>query len=376
MNLAKVLVLTLAVAVSAGFYWHLFAGMLAVGAAGIAGLVRCRHDRRALAFLGGGVALAFVLAMPRLLLAFDSLGAARASVLLWGPGQYELGGLRLLNPLSLARSYCAPVLLMGICALFIKDSALWSARARVFCVVGAGAAALILLTPLYHLLAATAGGWMAPRILVLGFFWIGAAVLVLEWLSGERGRGKFLIALALCGLVFWTGAARVARDLRVGEIYFPVSARARLDARALRAELEDEEFISAPRLAYVLAPLSGGRPLAVPPGQASAVHPFEQRVSDLQALLASSSIACWKDYLARYPSLRFMVTPAGAAQTERELWQAAFGSMSPEQVAQTLQEAGLLSPVRGTETFDLWEFNRVSLAGMPGAQACSIEWRG
>jgi len=334
-------VVALAACVAAAFYTHLFGGCLAAGGAVLASAARLvRRAPLHLPALAAAGAGALLLAAPWLLLALPP-DAPLVVEHQRGPGQFDLGGLRALQPLPLYHFLSPALALAAAAALWVRRRlALRAEAATLSWLAPAAVGALLFAPPLYHLLSGLFGGWMVPRLLTITFLWLPAAAALDALTREDRPRGGRALAALLAFALFWAGGARVVRDFREPALYAPFTAEARAEARGLREMLQRQHYLSSAYLAYGLAPFTLGHPLAVPPGHGSQYHPFGERSRDVHATFAASAPACWARLFARYPGQRYLVTPAPGATSERAVWRAEVPDRSPEEVRRSLEEVG------------------------------------
>jgi hypothetical protein len=131
------------------------------------------------------------------------------------------------------------------------------------------------------------------------------------------------------------------------------SREAKAEAYALRGRLRGRVYLSLDMIGYATATPTLGRPLAVPPGQASPFGDFPQRQRRAHRALATNTPECWRALLALYPDLEYLLTPGPDARVERELWTERLGATTPEAVRETLGEMGVLAPVESGRYFVL-----------------------
>jgi hypothetical protein len=338
--------------IALAFYTHLFGGVLAVAAVALVAVVR-RGDpetprlRDHAAIVGCGL----LVALPCLVYSLQTLGLRRSPAHLWRPDQVEVGRLRMLSPASLPDLVpwgVLGLLLVGLLAPAAPDLALARRLARL----GSALTLVLLFTPLYHAGASVLGGWMMARVVFVAFPWIGAAV-GLAWLSAA-GSGRWArrtAAAALAVLAATQAVAREAAEWRDRRYEFSPEAQA--EALSLRDRLHNRAYLSLDMIAYATATPTLGRPLAVPPGQASPFGDFPQRQRRAHRALATNTPECWSALLALYPDLEYLLTPGPDARVERALWTERLGATTPEAVRETLGAMGVLEPVEAGRYFVL-----------------------
>ncbi len=338
--------------IALAFYSHLFGGVLAVAAVGLVAVAR-RHDPRAprLRDLAAVVGLGLLVALPCLAYSLQTLGLRRSPAHLWRPDQIEVGVLRMLSPASLPDHVpwgVVGLLLVGLLAPAAPEVALARRLARL----GAALTVVLLFTPLYHAGATVLGAWMMARVVFLAFPWIGAA-LGLGWLlaAGSAHWPRRIVAAALAVLAATQAVSREAAEWRDRRYVF--SREAKAEAYALRGRLRGRVYLSLDMIGYATATPTLGRPLAVPPGQASPFGDFPQRQRRAHRALATNTPECWRALLALYPDLEYLLTPGPDARVERELWTERLGATTPEAVRETLGEMGVLAPVESGRYFVL-----------------------
>jgi hypothetical protein len=338
--------------IALAFYTHLFGGVLAVAAVGLVALVRrgepgAPRVRDCVAIAGLGL----LAALPCLVYSLQTLGLRRSPAHLWRPDQVEVGGFRMLSPTSLPDLVpwgVLGLLLVGLLAPAAPDAA----RAQRLVRLGSALTLVLLFTPLYHAGASVLGGWMMARVVFLAFPWIGAAVGLAWLLAVGSARGARRIAAAALAVLAATQAvAREAAEWRDRRYEFSPEAQA--EPRALRDRLHNRAYLSLDMIAYATATPTLGRPLAVPPGQASPFGDFPQRQRRAHRALATNTPECWGALLALYPDLEYLLTPGPDARVERELWTERLGATTPEAVRERLGMMGVLAPVEAGRYFAL-----------------------
>jgi hypothetical protein len=338
--------------IALAFYTHLFGGVLAVGAVVLVWIVRRDEpDAPRVARLSATLVLGLVLALPCLLYSLQTLGLRKSPAHLWRPDQLEVWGLRMLSPqtiIALVPWGVLALLLVGLLAPVPEVLV----RARRLVRAGSALALVLLFTPLYQLGASVLGGWMMARVVFLAFPWIGA-VVGLDWLraDGKGARPRRVVAAVLTVVAATQAIAREAAEWEDRRYEFRPEAQA--EARALRDRLHGRAYVSLDMIGYATAALTLGRPLAVPPGQASPFGDFPQRQRRAHRALATNTPECWTALMTLYPDLEYLLTPGPDAQVERELWRERLGATTPEDVRATLQAMGALEPATAGRYFVL-----------------------
>ena len=226
---------------------------------------------------------------------------------------------------------------------------------------GSALALLLLFTPLYQAGAGVLGGWMMARVVFLAFPWIAAAV-GLAWLTPAGASWpRRLVAAALSILAAHHAVAREAGEWADRRFEFRPEAQA--EARALRELLHGRLYLSLDMIGYATATPTLGRPLAVPPGQASPFLDFARRQRRAHRALATNSPECWSALFELYPELAYLLTPGPEARVERALWKDRLGGATPEAVRETLAGMGALHPVRAGTYFVLDELQPAPTSG-------------
>lgn len=365
--------LALAASIAAAFYLHLFGGVLALGGAALAILARVRGREplpaRGLALgLGVGVAVA----LPWLWLARPP-EAALVAEHVSGPGMVEVLGLRAFHPAAL-RHYVSPVLLACAALALLPGvraglSGALRPAGRSLAWIAPLAVAAVLWTPLYHLATALFSGWMPPRSAALALLWIPGTAALAAAAGGSGPRLARPAAALLCIAVFWVGGARVVRDYRGADLYYPFTPAARDEARTLRGLLHGQKYASTAYLAYGLVPFTRGRPVAVPPGHGSHYHPFGEQARLVDRTLATDAPACWARLAAAHPDLRYLVTPAADDTVEGRLWRTEVAERGPAEVRATLEARGAAKRIRTGRHFAVDELRLEAFTG--DASACA-----
>ncbi len=341
------------------FYVHLFGGVLALGAVALVwsaqrGRVGAPPGRDLILGLGLGV----VLSLPCLLYSLATLGLPRGAAHVWRPGQIELAGFRMLSPTSLPDLVPWGVLalaLVGLLAPAVPGFDLARRLARL----GTALAVLLLFTPVYELGASAVGGWMMARIAFLAFPWLAAAAGV-AWLTSAAPPFPPLGRVVAAVLAVLAATQAVARESREwADRRYEFRAEAQAEARALRDYLHDRLYLSLDMIGYATATPTLGRPLAVPPGQASPFGDFARRQRRAHRALATNSPECWSALLELYPDLEYLLTPGPQARVEQELWRERLGGVEPEAIRGVLSGMGALKPVQAGRYFVLDALRRV-----------------
>ncbi len=330
----------LAAWIALAFWVHFFGGLLTL-AAGSAALAVPAQRKPALGALAAGLTFA----SPAILYHLSLAGNPVNPDYLWGPGQYRWSGLRWLNPLQLLREIPPGLLALGAAGLIMSGPRmLLPETVRRYLLLATAAVSIVLLTPLYHLWCEYLGGWLALRLVPMLLLWIPAANLLAWTFSTERLFPK-VAAVLLTASVFWQGAARVVRDGSHGALHYRFTAEAQSEAAALKDVLSGGLFLAPDDLAYGITGKSLARPFTVTPGRASPYHPFRERSADALAALRTNSESCWRAFLARYPEVTYLVTPAAGGQYENLIWKDSVPRIRPSTVRQTLAWAGLVETV-------------------------------
>jgi hypothetical protein len=337
--------------IALAFYTHLFGGVLALGA-GVVAWAAARRDAdslglRQLAIVG---ALGLLLSLPCLLYALQTFGLPKSAAHVWRPDQVEAGIFRMLSPASLPDLVPWGVMGLALVGLFVP-APLGLALAQRLSRLGSALALLLLFTPLYQVGASVLGGWMMARVVFLAFPWIAAAV-GLAWLTPAGASWpRRLVATALSVLAAHHSVAREAGEWADRRFEFRPEAQA--EARALRDLLHGRLYLSLDMIGYATATPTLGRPLAVPPGQASPFLDFARRQRRAHRALATNTPECWSALFELYPDLAYLLTPGPEARVERALWKDRLGGATPEAVRETLAGMGALHPVRAGTYFVL-----------------------
>lgn len=355
----------LGILVALAFYAQVFGGVLAIAAVALATAARAAHATIHPRALIGSGATALVLASPVVAYAASHAGSGIAAAYLHGPGDIRWMGFLSFNPIELVRQSSLVALALAVGAILPAVRARMTAPVRTLCALGSLGVFVLLFTPIYGLGGRLIGGWMMPRLAFLAFWWIPAAA-TLATLVESRTPWRASAGVIVAGLLFWQGGARVVRDYRHPEIYWPVTAAVRAEAQALRDTLKDRVYLSSPHLAYVLAAYSMGRPLAMPPGHASPFHPFEERNRDGVTALTRNTADCWAALFARYPNLQYLVTPAGGDAIESMVWRNDLGERREEEVRRELDRLRVLTPVSASASFRVDRLAPSVAVGRPG----------
>lgn len=333
-----------ALGIALAFSTHLFGGVLAVEAVVLVWIAQrgspdAPRVSRLLATLGGGL----VLALPCLAYSLATLGLRRGAAHLWRPEQVEVGSFRMLSLARLPDLVPAAVLALAVVGLLAPSGPAF-ALARRLAAIGTAAAAVVLFTPVYQLGVSVLGGWMMARAAFLAFPWLAAAVGI-AWLvsAGPAAAFRRAVAVVLAGLAGTQAVAREAGEWTDRRFEFRPEAQA--EARALRDRLHGQLYLSLDMIGYATATPTLGRPLAVPPGQASPFGDFARRRRRAHRALATNSPGCWSALFELYPDLGYLLTPGPDARIERALWHARLGGIEPEAVRETLGGMGALTPV-------------------------------
>jgi hypothetical protein len=349
--------------IALAFYTHLFGGVLALGACVVAwaagraegGSVRLRE-------LSVVAALGLVLALPCLLYALQTFGLRKSAAHLWRPDQVEVGLFRMLSPASLPDLVPWGVLGLALVGLLVPAPA-GLALAQRLARLGSALALVLLFTPLYQLGASVLGGWMMARVVFLAFPWVAAAA-GLAWLTpAEAPWPRRLAAAALAFLAAHHAVAREAGEWADRRFEFRPQAQA--EALELRGLLRGRLYLSLDMIGYATATPTLGRPLAVPPGQASPFGDFPRRQRRAHRALATNSPECWSALFELYPDLSHLLTPGPKASVEQVLWKDRLGEATPEAVRETLAGMGALRPVVAGDFFVLDELTPVPTSGGP-----------
>jgi hypothetical protein len=336
--------------IALAFYTHLFGGVLALATVLVVWAAsRGEADAIGPRRLSTAVALGLLLSLPCLLYAFQTLGLRKSAAHLWRPDQLEVGAFRILSPASLPGLVSWGVLGLALVGLLVPAPR-GLELARRLARIGTALALLLLFTPLYQLGAGLFGGWMMARVAFLAFPWI-AAVLGLVGLTTGASWPPRLVATALSVLAAHHAVAREAAEWDDRRLEFRREAQA--EARSLRELLHGRLYLSLDRLGYATATPTLGRPLAVPPGQASPFGDFPRRQRRAHRALATNSPECWSALFGLYPDLAYLLTPGPDAPVERGLWTDQFGETTPERVRETLTGMGALQPVSAGRYFVL-----------------------
>jgi hypothetical protein len=337
--------------IALAFYTHLFGGVLALGAAalvwaagrGEAGSPRLRE-------LSVVAVLGLLLSLPCLLYSLQTFGMRKSAAHLWRPDQIEVGTFRMLSPASLPDLVSWGVLGLALVGL-LAPAPVGLALARRLARFGSVLAVLLLFTPLYQVGASVLGGWMMARVVFLALPWI-AATAGLAWLTAAPARWPSrLAATALCVFAAHHAVFREASEW--ADRRFEFRAEAQAEARALREALHGRLYLSLDMIGYATATPTLGRPLAVPPGQASPFGDFPRRQRRAHRALATNTPECWRALLELYPDLAYLLTPGPEARVERSLWGERLGGVEPEAVREVLGGMGALVPVKAGKYFVL-----------------------
>ncbi len=333
-----------AVWIALAFYSHLFGGVLALAAVALVWGARQGHaDAPRVREVALSAALGLLLSLPCLVYAATTLGLRRGTAHLWRPDQVEVGAFRMLSPASLPDLVPWAVLALaavGLLAPVVPGFALARRLGRL----GTALAILLLFTPLYQLGAGVLGGWMMARVFFLAFPWLAAAA-GMAWLASP-GRAPELrrgVAVVLATLAASQAVAREAGEWADRRYEFRPEAQA--EARALRDRLHGRLYLSLDMIGYATATPTLGRPLAVPPGQASPFGDFARARRRAHRALATNNPECWTALFELYPDLEYLLTPGPDAKVERALWEERLGGVAPEAVRERLGGMGALTPV-------------------------------
>ena len=363
--------LALAVVLSLAFYTQVFGGLLAVVAASVATAARAAHEtvhRGALITAG---ALALLVSSPVVAYAAGHAGGRIAEAYLHGPGDVRWMGLLWFSPVELVHQSSAVVLALAVAGMWPAARVKLHPTVRTFCVRANIGVALLLFTPIYQLGVWLIGGWMMPRMALLGFWWIPAAAS-LAALIESKAAWISSAGIVVAALLFWQGGARVVRDYQHPEVYWPVTSSARVDAQRLRDILKDRVYLSSPHLGYVLATYTLGRPLVVPPGHASPFHPFQERNRDGVNAIVRNTADCWAALFVRYPTLQYLVTPARPDSIEALVWRNDIPERTADQVRRELARLGVLTPVSTSELFAVDALAASAAVGDPSNCAAPV----
>jgi hypothetical protein len=336
--------------IALAFYTHLFGGLLALAAVGLLWAAqRGRDDAPSVADLAGSFGLGLTLASPCLAYSFATLGLRRGTAHLWRPEQVELGPFRMLSPLSLPDLVPWPVLVFALLGLIAPAAGAWRLAQRL-ARLGTAAAALALFTPLYQAAASVLGAWLMARVGLLAFPWLSAALGLLWLVAPGRGLAARRVAAAVLAVAAAAHAfAREAAEWADRRYVFAPAAQE--EARGMRELLHGRSFLSLDVLGYALATPTLGRPLAVPPGQASPFGDFQKRQRRAHRALSTNTPECWTALLQLYPDLDYLVTPGPEARVERALWRERLGGTTPEAVRDTLLDLRVLTPLENGRFF-------------------------
>lgn len=336
--------------IALAFYTHLFGGLLALAAVGLVWAAQQgSEDAPAFVDLSKVMAVGLLLALLCLAYSFATLGLRRGTAHLWRPEQVDVGPFRMLSPAGLPDLVPWPVLVFALLGLIAPVSEeLRTARRLVR--LGTAAMALLLFTPLYQWGASVLGGWLMGRVAFLALPWL-SATLGLRWLTAP---GRALVPRRLAAAVLAVAAAthafaREAEEWKDRRFVFVPAAQE--EARGMRDLLHGRLFLSLDMIGYALATPTLGRPLAVPPGQASPFGEFTKRHRRAQRALSTNTPECWTALLQLYPDLDYLVTPGPEAAVERALWQERLGGTTPEAVRDTLLDLGVLTPLENGRFF-------------------------
>ncbi len=337
--------------IALAFYTHLFGGVLALGAAFVVWAARRGEpDSLRPRDLAVVAALALALALPCLLYSFQTLGLRKSAAHLWRPDQVEVGVFRMLSPASVPDLVPWAVLALALLGLLVPAPS-GLAPAQRLSRFGSAVALVLLFTPLYQLGASVLGGWMMARVAFLGFPWIAAAV-GLAWLAPAGAPWpRRVAATAIAVLAAHHAVAREAGEWADRRFEFRPEAQA--EAREMRDLLRGRLYLSLDMLGYATATPTLGRPLAVPPGQASPFGDFPRRQRHAHRALATNTKECWSALFELYPDLSHLLTPGPEASVERALWKERLGETTPEDVRETLEGMGALQPVDAGRYFVL-----------------------
>ncbi len=337
--------------IALAFYTHLFGGVLALGAAVVVWAARRGEpDSLRLRQLAVVAGLGLALALPCLLYSLQTFGLRKSAAHLWRPDQVEVGLFRILSPASLPDLVSWGVLGLALVGLLAPAPA-GLALAQRLCRYGSALAIVLLFTPLYQLGASVVGGWMMARVVFLALPWVAAAV-GLAWLAPTGASWPRRVAATAFAVVAAHHA--VGREVREwADRRYEFRREAQAEARELRDLLHGRFYLSMDMLGYATATPTLGRPLAVPPGQASPFGDFPRRQRHAHRALATNTRECWKALFELYPDLSYLLTPGPEATVERALWKERLGETTPEAVRETLEGMGALEPVSGGRYFVL-----------------------
>ena len=197
---------------------------------------------------------------------------------------------------------------------------------------------------------------MMARVAFLAFPWLAAAAGI-AWLWSTASALPLLplrrvVAAALAVLAATQAVARESREWADRRDEFRPEAQA--EALSLRELLHGRSYLSLDMIGYATATPTLGRPLAVPPGQASPFGDFARRQRRAHRALSTNSPECWSALFELYPDLEYLLTPAPEARVERALWHQRLGAVTPEAVRDTLAGMGALEARSRPEATSCW----------------------